>query len=176
VDWVDALIILTLAAAFWGGFRNGLVRELVGLAAVVLAWIAAAAFANPAADWIATQWTLSPSVARVVAFWTVFLIVFVGVRAAGWLLERITKLPVINILSGVGGGLVSCAKSLVLLWAILFVALFFPVDNDVRSALKTSHGAMFIEAFDEPVTAAIDAALPKLARPVWHVVMKKHHL
>jgi membrane protein required for colicin V production len=176
VNWVDALVFLTLAAAFWGGYRNGLVRELIGLAAVVLAWFAAASFANPTAEWIAAQWAFSPSVARVAAFWAVFLAVFVGVRAAGWLLERITKLPVINIASGIGGGLAACVKAAVLLWVILFVALFFPVDNDVRTALKTSPSATFIESFDAPVTAAIDAALPKLARPVWHVVMKKHHL
>jgi len=64
----------------------------------------------------------------------------------------------------------------VLLWAILFVSLFFPMDRDVRTALKTSPSAAFIESFDAPVTAAIDAALPKLARPVWHVVMKHHRL
>jgi len=108
VNWVDALVFLTLAAAFWGGYRNGLVRELIGLAAVVLAWFAAVAFANPMSDWIATVWTLAPSVARVAAFWAVFLVVFVGVRAAGWLLERIAKLPVINIVSGIGGGLAAC--------------------------------------------------------------------
>jgi membrane protein required for colicin V production len=176
VNWVDALVILTLAAAFWGGYRNGLVRELVGLAAVILAWIAASAFANPTADWIATQWALSPSVARVAAFWAVFLAVFVAIRAAGWLLERITKLPVINVASGIGGGLAACLKASVLLWAILFVALFFPMDNDVRTALKNSPSANYIESFDAPVTAAIDAALPKLARPVWHVVMKRHRL
>ncbi|HKW44878.1 MAG TPA: CvpA family protein [Candidatus Eremiobacteraceae bacterium] len=176
MNWVDALVVLTLAAAFWGGYRNGLVRELVGLAAVVLAWFGAAAFANPAAEWIAAQWGLAASVARVAAFWSVFLALFVAVRAAGWLLDRVAKLPVINIASGIGGGLASCVKALVLLWAILFVALFFPMDNDVRSALKTSPSATFIASFDAPVTAAIDAALPRLARPVWHVVMRKHHL
>jgi membrane protein required for colicin V production len=176
VNWVDALVILTLAAAFWGGYRNGLVRELVGLAAVVLAWFAAVAFAGPAAEWIAGHWALSPSVARVAAFWTVFLGVFVAIRAAGWLLDRVTKLPVLNIVSGIGGGLAACVKALILLFVILFVALFFPVDRDLRAALKTSPSATFIASFDEPVTAAIDAALPKLARPIWHVVMKRHHL
>jgi membrane protein required for colicin V production len=167
---------LTLAAAFWGGYRNGLVRELVGLAAVVLAWVAASAFANQAAEWITLQWVLPASVARVAAFWVVFLAVFVGIRALGWLLERVTKLPVISVVSGVGGGLAASLKALVLLWVILFVALFFPVDRDVRTALKESPSATFIESFDAPVTAAIDAALPRLARPVWHVVMRKHHL
>jgi membrane protein required for colicin V production len=176
MNWVDALVFLTLAAAFWGGYRNGLVRELIGLAAVVLAWFAAAGFAGPTAAWMTAQWQLTPSVARVAAFWTVFLAVFVAVRAAGWLLERITKLPVISIVSGIGGGLAACVKAAVLLWAVLFVALFFPMAGDVRTALKNSPSAIFIDSFDAPVTAAIDAALPKLTRPVWHMVMKRHRL
>jgi len=28
VNWVDALVFLTLAVAFWGGYRAGVVREL----------------------------------------------------------------------------------------------------------------------------------------------------
>jgi membrane protein required for colicin V production len=176
MNWVDILVALTLLAAFWGGYRNGLVREVIGLAAVVLAWLAATAFASAATDWISAQWTVAPAVARVAAFWAVFLLAFVAVRALGWLLERVTKLPVISIVSGIGGGLVSGIKALVLLWAILFVALFFPMDKEVREALRQSPSATLIESFDGPVVAAIDAALPKVTRPVWHIVMKKHRL
>lgn len=176
MNWVDILVALTLLAAFWGGYRNGLVREVIGLAAVVLAWFAATAFATGTSDWIAAQWNFSPAVARVAAFWSVFLAAFVVVRALGWLLERVTKLPVISIVSGIGGGLVSAVKALVLLWAVLFVALFFPMDAQVREALRESPSAEVIESFDGPVVAAIDAALPKVTRPVWHVVMKKHKL
>ena len=28
MNWVDALVLLTLAVAFWGGYRAGVVREL----------------------------------------------------------------------------------------------------------------------------------------------------
>jgi membrane protein required for colicin V production len=176
MNWVDILVALTLLAAFWGGYRNGLVREVIGLAAVVLAWFAATAFASAASDWLSAQWAVSPTVARVIAFWSVFLFAFVAVRALGWLLEHITKLPVVSIVSGIGGGLVSSVKVLVLLWAVLFVALFFPMDQQVRQALRQSPSAMLIESFDAPVVAAIDAALPKVTRPVWHIVMKKHRL
>ncbi len=176
MNWVDALVALTLLAAFWGGFRNGLVREVIGLAAVVLAWFAATAFVAGAADWIGAQWGLAPAVSRVAGFWAVFLAAFVLVRALGWLLEKITKLPVISIASGLGGGVVASIKALVLLWAILFVALFFKMDPQVRAALRSSPSATLIESFDAPVVAAIDAALPKVTRPVWHVVMHNHRL
>lgn len=176
MNWVDTLVALTILAAFLGGYRNGVVRELIGLAAVVLAWFAAAAFAGAISDWFALEYNFAPSVARVAAFWSVFLATFVVVRTLGWLLERFTALPVISIASGVGGGLVASVKAVVLLWAILFIALFFPMDRQVRVALRASWSATLVESFDGPVISAIDAALPKFARPVWHVVMRNHRL
>jgi uncharacterized membrane protein required for colicin V production len=176
MNWIDALVVLTLAVGFWGGFRAGVVRELIGLVAIVLAWVLAGAFAGPFADSLSRAWNVSVAVAHLIGFWLLFLVVFAGIRAAGWLLERLTSLPVIKIASGVGGGIVAAAKATLLLWFLLFLALFFPISSDVRAAMRASPSARAIDALDEPVYAMLESALPRDVRIVTGSILKHHRL
>jgi membrane protein required for colicin V production len=176
MNWVDALVFLTLAVAFWGGYRAGVVSELIGLAAIVLAWVLAGAFAGPFADALGDQWSVSVPVAHLIGFWLLFLVIFAGVRAAGWLLERAASLPVIKIVSGIGGGLAAAAKAVLLLWVILFIALFFPISTDVRSALRASPSARVLDAMDVPVYAMLEGAMPRPVRVVTASILKHHRI
>jgi|HubBroStandDraft_4_1064222.scaffolds.fasta_scaffold901924_2 uncharacterized membrane protein required for colicin V production len=175
MNWVDALVILTMAVAFWGGYRAGLVRELIGLVAIVIAWVLAGAFAGPFADSLGGQWQLSVAVAHLIGFWLLFLIVFAAVRAAGWLLERVASLPVIKIVSGLGGGVVAAAKAVLMLWLVLFVGLFFPISSDVRNAMRASPSARAIDALDIPAYAMLESALPKGETRLFVDDFLKHH-
>lgn len=176
MNWVDALVFLTLAVAFWGGYRAGVVRELIGLAAIVLAWVLAGAFAGPFADSLGVQLGVSVSVAHLIGFWLLFLVVFAAVRAAGWLLERLATLPIVKVVSGIGGGVVASTKSVLLLWFLLFVALFFPISPDVRSAMRASPSARAIDALDAPAYSMLEAALPRRVRVVASSFLKHHRL
>lgn len=176
MTWPDWLVILTLAVAFWGGYRNGVVRELISLLAVVLAWVLAGVLAGSVAGSFQLQFGLSPSAAHLAAFWFLFLVFFAATRAAGWLLERFTKLPLMRIASGVGGGFVACGKAVLALWFVLFIALFFPIARDVRTTLRKSATVSTIESLNRPAYAMIDQALPRSARPFERLVLDHHHL
>lgn len=176
MNWVDALVALTLAVAFWGGYRAGVVRELIGLAAIVLAWVLAGAFAGPFSDSLGQQLGVSVAVAHLIGFWLLFLVVFAAVRALGWFLERVASLPIIKIVSGVGGGVVAAAKAVLLLWLLLFVALFFPISPDVRSAMRNSPSSRLIDSLDAPAYAMLEGALPKSVRIVAASILKHHRL
>lgn len=176
MNWVDALVLLTLAVAFWGGYRAGVVRELIGLAAIVIAWVLAGAFAGPFAESLGQQLGASVAVAHLIGFWLLFLVVFAGVRALGWLLERVASLPIIKIVSGMGGGIVAAAKAVLLLWFLLFVALFFPISPDVRTAMRSSPSARAIDSLDTPAYAMLEGALPRSVRIVTASILKHHRL
>ena len=176
MNWVDALVFLTLAVAFWGGYRAGVVRELIGLVAILVAWLLAGAFAGPFSDALGVQLGVSVAVAHLIGFWLLFLVVFAAIRAGGWLLEKIASLPIIKIVSGVGGGLVAAAKSVLLLWLLLFVALFFPISPDVRAAMRASPSARAIDAIDEPAYAMLESSLPRTVRVVAASILKHHRL
>ena len=178
MTWPDVLVVTTLIVAFWGGYRNGVVREFIDLGSIILSWFIAGAAAGTLADGIGPAWHLQPATAHLIAFWVLFLAAFVALRALGWFLERFSKLPVLKTVSGIGGGLVSCVKALLVIWLVLFVALFFPMASDVREALKNSFSIPKIELLDRPALAMIDKSLPFpwYTRPFIEPTLRRHHL
>lgn len=176
MTWPDILVLVTLIVAFWGGYRNGVVREFIDLGSIILAWIAAGATAGTLSAGIGPAWHLQPATAHLIAFWIIFLTVFVALRALGFLAERVSKLPVMRVASGIGGGFIACVKAVLILWLVLFVALFFPIAPDVRDALRNSRSVPVIELLDRPALAIIEGSLPWFARQVAHPILKRHHL
>lgn len=178
VRWPDLLVALTFIVAFWGGYRNGVIRELIDLGSIILAWVIAGSLAGVLAAGLAPAWRLQDATAHLIAFWILFLVAFVALRAAGWALEKFAKLPVLRIASGVGGGVVACAKAVLVIWLVLFVALFFPIAPDVRSALKASWSISTIELLDRPAIALLDKSLPFpwYTRPFIEPSLRRHHL
>ncbi len=176
MTWADVLVVATLAVAFWGGYRNGAVRELVGVVAILAAWIVAGSLAGGFGVALQERFGLTSGLAHLAAFWSLFLIVFAATRALGWLAERVLRRPVLRTASGIVGGFVASGKAVLLLWLILFIALFFPMSKDVRGFLRTSPTVATIEALDQPAFAMIRESLPSRARPFASLILAHHRL
>ena len=65
---LDIILLLCFVPAIVGGISKGLVKEVVDLAAVLLAAWAAFKFAVPVADWMGGAFTLDPTILKVIAF------------------------------------------------------------------------------------------------------------
>ncbi len=176
MTWADGLVILTLALAFWGGYRAGLIREAIGLVSIIVAWVIAGALAGTMTPSLQHSFGLPPASAHLAGFWLLFLFAFGLTRLAGWAAERTIARPVLKAASGVGGGLVACAKAVLALWLILFIGLFFPMAPDVRTTLRHSPTVTLIESLNAPAYAMIDASLPSRARPWERWFLERHHL
>ena len=178
MTWPDILVLITLAVAFVSGYRNGVIREFIDLGSIILAWIAAGALAATLAVGLAPSWHLAPASAHLIAFWILFLTVFVALRVLGWMLDRFAKLPVLRVASGAGGGIVAMAKGVLILWLVLFIALFFPIAPDVRDALRNSKSVPMIELLDRPAIALLDQSVPFpwYTRPFVNSTLRHHHL
>ncbi|MBC5824232.1 MAG: CvpA family protein [Candidatus Eremiobacteraeota bacterium] len=176
MTWIDLLVAFTLGIAFWGGYSAGLVREVIGVVALAAGWAFAGLLAGTLASAFPPTWDLSGAIAHLVAFWTLFLVAFAAVRVAGMAAERLANLPLLKTLSGMGGGLVGAAKAAGLLWLLLFVALFFPIDSNLRRMLAASASVRAIESLNRPAIAMIERALPKPARPFARLVLRRHRL
>ena len=65
---LDIILLLCFVPAIVGGISKGLIKEVVDLAAVLLAAWAAFKFAVPVADWMGGAFTLDPTILKVIAF------------------------------------------------------------------------------------------------------------
>ncbi len=166
VGWPDIVIIAVLAIAVIKGFARGLLSELGGVVAVILA-LAVPFYYNGMLDSIFEKTVkLNPGSAHITGMVVTGLVVYGVIMLLLWVISRYTQLPALGAGNAVGGGIIGLAKGAILLWVALFIALLFPLSHQVRTDLHRSHLVAILAQQNQRVDSAIYNRLPDLAKPL----------
>lgn len=174
--WPDIVIAIILIIATYKGFARGFVSELGGAVAVVAGLVAPWYYNGSFDGWLESQVHLGPGSAHVVGMFLTGFIAYAVVIAISWALSRIAKLPVLNIGNSIGGAAIGLFKGAVLMWLVLFVALYFPLSPDIRADLHNSRLAPYFVGPDENIDKSIESIIPWYARPALWPYFRRHHL
>jgi uncharacterized membrane protein required for colicin V production len=176
VGWPDIVIIAIVAMAAIKGFARGLLSELGGVVAVLLA-LAAGLYYNGIFDGIFEK-TLKMNLGsaditgRVVSALVVYAIIMVLL----YIVSKYTELPALGAGNAVGGGVIGAAKGVILLWVVLFVALLFPLSTQVRSDLHKSHLVAMLAQQNQRVDDAIYGKIPDIAKPLVKPILDREQV
>ena len=174
--WPDAVIAIVLGIATYKGYSRGFVSELGGAVAVTAALITPWFYNGFLDAQIEAVTRLGPGSAHVIGMFCTGLLTYVALLVVARLLGAIAKLPVLGIGNALGGAFVGFAKGAILLWLVLFIALFFPLSPDIREGLHDSRLAPYLVTYDAPVNDAILSTIPWFARPFVEPYFRRHHL
>lgn len=174
--WPDILIVVILIIAAFKGFSRGFVSELGGAVAVVAALITPWYYNGTFDAWLESAVHLGPGSAHVVGMFLTGFITYAIVLAISWVLNRFAKLPILNIGNSLGGAVVGFAKGAVLIWLVLFIALYFPLSADIRKDLHESRFAASFTGPDHTIDHALEATVPWFARPFLMPYISRHHV
>lgn len=176
MTWPDVVIVAIALIAALRGYKRGFVVELSGAIALVLGLLAAFHYDGAYDAPIAAVTHLGPGSAHVVGMASIGLAVWALLAAVAFLLARIVKLPVIGVGNGLGGAAVGVMKSALLIWAMLYVALFFPLSPDLRSDL---HRSPLVAVLTEPnaqLDGTLRAWMPWFIRPLAEPFFERHRV
>jgi uncharacterized membrane protein required for colicin V production len=174
--WPDAVIVIVLAIATFKGYSRGFVAELGGAIAVTAALIAPWFYNGSFDGQIEGITKLGPGSAHVIGMFCTGLVTYILVLIAARVLGAIARLPVLGLGNKLAGALVGFAKGAILLWVVVFVALFFPLSPDIRAGLHQSRLAPYLVIYDAPIDDAIISTIPWFARPFVMPYFRRHHL
>jgi membrane protein required for colicin V production len=116
--------LLLLAA--WRGWRQGVITQILGLAALVLGIFLALSYGGAIGGWLG----LEDGVARIVGFVIVLAVVIVAVVLIGRLTRGLFRIVGLGVFDNLLGVLFSALK--MALFAGLFVMLLDALDRDGR--------------------------------------------
>jgi len=176
ITWPDVVIFIVLAIATYKGYARGFVSELGGAVAVTAALITPWFYNGSLDGQIEGLTKLGPGSAHVVGMFATGLLTYVVLLVIARLLGAIAKLPVLGLGNALAGAAVGFAKGAILLWLVLFIALFFPLSRDIRSDLHQSRFAPYLVSYDAPLEDAILSTIPWFARPFAMPYFRRHHL
>ena len=174
--WPDIIIAAILLIAALKGFKRGFIMELAGFIAIVLALIAPW-FYNGAFDGtIDGMFHVGPGSAHVIGMAAVGIATYAGVMIVARILSAIAKLPILGLGNALAGSAIGLFKGLVVIWVVLYVALFFPLSRDIRAALHRSVLVAMVTMPDDYVDRALRGTLPSFARPLTDPILARHRV
>jgi uncharacterized membrane protein required for colicin V production len=119
----DGVIVALCAVAFFVGYTQGVLRQLLGIGVFLVAFIIAAYLRSPVGAWLASNWTWLPlEFSAMVAFAASFL-VLLGVLTLGVQVyyQRVTLASRYAVLDEIAGGVLAVLIVLLVL-AVLVLA------------------------------------------------------
>lgn len=136
LTFIDFLILVPLAVAAFSGFRNGLLREVLGLGGVLLALFLGFRYMRDVSHWLESYISTDEVWLAVLAFILIFGLIFSGMQLLIRFLESILKaalLSVPNKLLGMCFGLFKTA-----LFLSLFLILLLAFEQPSEEARQSS--------------------------------------
>lgn len=174
--WPDLVIAAIILFTTYKGFSRGFVSELGGAVAIVVGLVAPR-FYNGSADALIDHWTkFGMAASHAVGMLLTGIFAYVIVLAIAAVLNRVAKLPILGIGNALAGAIVGFLKGAILLWLVLFIALFFPLTPPVRDALHRSQLVPYFTMFDGNVDAALEFVIPPFAKPWLQPYFDRHRL
>ncbi len=176
VAWPDVVIFIVLAIATYKGYSRGFVSELGGAVAVTAALVTPWFYNGSLDSQIEAITNLGPGSAHVIGMFGTGLLTYVAILIVARVLGAVAKLPVLGLGNALGGAFVGLAKGAILLWLVLFIALFFPLSPDIRDGLHQSRLAPYLVTYDALIDDAVLSTIPWFARPFVLPYFRRHHL
>jgi membrane protein required for colicin V production len=139
MNWVDIVIIVLLGAAVVLGFRKGLVQEIVGIIALVVAFFFALLSHQAAAGLLLKTFPKMPAhIVPTVGFIVAFLVAFGVITLAGWLLAKIIKATPLDFADKVGGMAIGLFKGALVISILLMLLALIPLPKEVTQKMDRS--------------------------------------
>jgi membrane protein required for colicin V production len=142
MNWLDVVILGSLAWFTWAAYRSGLVREFVTLAAIILALPIAGLFYDRLATRL-VEIVGDETAAAVVAFLMIFVAVIVAGQIASIALKQAVQLLHLGWADHSGGAFFGFLKGLLIVQALLILFITYP-EPDFRETVADSPTASFL--------------------------------
>lgn len=170
---VDVVLFVVFGLAFFFGFHQGLIRQVLGLGVMVVGFVLAANFREPIGGWLAGYWTtLPPSFSQMIAFAVSFLVLFLlGNAIVQFTYKRMPILSHIAFLDEVAGGVLALFVAVVAVAMLVFTLdtyfLFAgnPAGGDVKW-LRDLHGSLDGAALVHAMRQAVIPGLVAILGPL----------
>ena len=165
----DLVLFLALLAMFIVGYAQGVIRRLLGIAAIAFSLVLAAQLRDPLGRYLANEWTtIAPEYSFMVAFGAVFVAAAVTLSIGIQITYR--PAPLFNkypVLDEILGGLLGVLEGFLILIAILLITDPYYTQDAFRERagigefglLRNMHGWL-----DPTLTAAVlrDNVIPAI--------------
>ena len=136
MNYLDIIIAIILCLFGFGGFRKGLIIEVVSLLAFGVGIYGAMHFSDFTAERLQEVMTLDPKYLNTIAFIMTFVLLVIIVNLIGRAVSRMVEAMNLGLIDRLGGFIVGAAKGLLLCSVFVMVINNFDLTGLIKEDLK----------------------------------------
>ncbi|HEY0395359.1 MAG TPA: CvpA family protein [Candidatus Elarobacter sp.] len=176
MTWPD--LVIGVIALLFGlkGWKRGFVGEIGGFIALAVSIWAALHYPGTLDRIMRDDFHINAGSAHVAGMVAFAVLIYVVLLVISAVLSRIAKLPIIGLGNAAGGAAIGVLKALIGTWAVLYVALFFPLSSDLRGDLHKSQAVQLVTAENPQIDAMVKSTMPWFARPFIEPLFAHHRV
>jgi membrane protein required for colicin V production len=130
MNYIDIILLALLILSGIGGFKNGLIAEIVSLAALVLGIWGAIEFSYVTAEFLTEKLNLKTGHLDIISFIVTFVVIVILVHIVGNTINKMVEAVTLGFANKLAGMVFAVLKSALILSIILLV--FDRIDQDVK--------------------------------------------
>lgn len=148
---IDIVIILILLFFFISGMKRGLIRQVLDIVGIIIAFVGAFYLAHFVAGYLAQSIELTYNISLVIAAVAVFIGILLIFHALGLIFKKVAEITLFGSVDRVGGGLFGLFKGVLLVSLLLVIAFNIPLPEKAHREMR-----------DRALVTGIHPVLPSL--------------
>lgn len=145
---IDIIIAAMLLIGLISGLRDGLVKQIAGLAGLIGGLLLGRAFYMPVGELLIDTFGMSVQVAQVTAFILILIIIPLLFSLVGWLVSKLLSIICLGWVNRLLGGAVGVLKFSLLAGIIITGIEFFDKQDTFISEQKKMDSALYYPIYD----------------------------
>ena len=121
---LDIVFLLVIVAAFYSGFKQGIIYAVMSFIGIFLGVVVALNFSTFAGVWLVKNFNIPEIIIPVISFVVVLVVVVASIKMVAFLVQRILQTINLNFVNKLAGGALFGVLA-----AFIFSVLFSFIDN-----------------------------------------------
>ena len=140
---IDIIIAVLLVIGLVSGLRDGLVKQVAGLAGIIGGLLLGRMFYMPVGEWLMSTFGISVQAAHITAFILILIIVPLLLNLVGWLVSKLLSAICLGWINRLLGGLVGVLKFALLAGVVITGIELFDKHATLVSAAKKDSSVFY---------------------------------
>ena len=145
---IDIIICALLVIGLIGGLREGLVKQIAGLAGLIGGLLLGRTFYMPVGEWLGTTFGISAEASHITAFILILVIVPLLFSLVGWLVSKILSAICLGWINRILGGVVGVLKFALFAGVVITGIEFFDKHDAIVSEGKKEESMLYYPIYD----------------------------
>ena len=145
---IDIIISVLLVIGLISGLRDGLVKQVAGLAGLIGGLLLGRAFYMQVGEWLGTAFGISVEAAHITAFILILIVVPLLFSLVGWLVSKILSAICLGWINRILGGVVGVLKFALFAGIVITGIEFFDKHDSLVSEEKKDNSVLYYPIYD----------------------------